>query len=625
MPASSERFVRTKDVRAAAKGRESDILDALGIAWRNGRPHIPCPYPDHDDRNPSWRFDARTGRAFCTCIIDGKSDGIFDVVMKMKAADFDAAKIIVAELLYRDDLIKTTGGGAGQKTDPQSLLNPPADNRDDEILRRYLAARLGIAPDQVLLPSTKTAGIVSLAYFDAPLKNGKPVLVGHWPCCVFETIAADGRQHAHRIYVNADGTGKAELGQDVRGRDRDPKKSARRDPNGPSTAGCCVVWGNPDIEYVILAEGIENGAAVAASFCNEIANGEVAVLSAITAGGIEAFVPWPATRRITVAADRDEAKPSAGFKRGEKAARNLALRLAQGIGDGEQTVWRNADHDLPVTRIGEPELGPDGRMYQQIQYRDEPPSYVPADELHTTAGRRQLEVLIALPGQPGTAYDFLNLFRDTDPDRVRNIVFTALPFRPTAKEIAEFEQRGWRQSKIEEIAAAFPLPPLIGLRVEYRYTETEEIWLYRLKDIREDRETGERTEIWEAVSSPFGNFVLLLSVGEHPIHGLRGHVRTATGAVDTVDFMRAELPKLGASGVRSAMMAAGVRVANGGEMTIVEILKQIQPGDFIQTTAALGWDRAGNDRVFLTPGGKRSEDYGLYLRKSAAAAKADNQ
>jgi hypothetical protein len=608
MPASAERFVRTKAIRAAVKGRESDILDALGIAWRNSRPHISCPYPDHDDHDPSWRFDTRTGRALCTCITDRKSDGIFDVVMKLKRLDFDAAKIYVAETLHRDDLIKTKGdNSSGQKTDPQSLLNPPADNRDDTIPPRYLAARLGIAIDQIPAPSTKMVGITSLAYFDGPLRNGKnnkPVLVGHWPSAVFETIAAEGRRHAHRIYVAIDYSGKAELGQDARGRERDPKKSATRDPKGPSTAGCCVVWGNPDSEHVILAEGIENACAIAVSFRDEIEKGELAVLSGITAGGLEAFVPWPATRRITVAADRDEAKPGTGFKRGEKAARNLALRLAQEAGGGEQTIWRNADHDLPVTRIGEPELHSDGRLYQNVQYGNEPPSYVPADELHTTAGR-QSEVLIALPGQPGTKYDFLDLFRETDQDRVRNTIFAALPFRPSPEEIAEHEQQGRRQSEIEEITAAFPLPPLIGLRVEYRYTETDEIWLYRLKGVREDKETGEQTEIWEAVSSPFGGFVLLLSSGEHLAHGLRVHVRTATGAVDTIDFMRAELPQLAASGVRSAMMSVGVRVANGGEITIVEILKQVGPGDCIDVTQSYGWHHNSDGDVFLTLGGKQ--------------------
>jgi hypothetical protein len=53
------------------------------------------------------------------------------------------------------------------------------------------------------------------------------------------------------------------------------------------------------------------------------------VLSAITANGVEVFAPWPSTRRITVAGDRDETKTGAGFKRGERAARRLALRLAQ--------------------------------------------------------------------------------------------------------------------------------------------------------------------------------------------------------------------------------------------------------------------------------------------------------
>src|SRR6516164_6066964 len=99
MPAAPERFVRTKEILAAAKGREGDIVDALGINWHSGRPHITCPYPGHDDRDPSWRFDPRTGRALCTCITDRKSDGILDVIGKMLGLDFEAAKLRAAELL----------------------------------------------------------------------------------------------------------------------------------------------------------------------------------------------------------------------------------------------------------------------------------------------------------------------------------------------------------------------------------------------------------------------------------------------------------------------------------------------------------------------------------------------
>jgi hypothetical protein len=49
-------------------------------------------------------------------------------------------------------------------------------------------------------------------------------------------------------------------------------------------------------------------------------------------------------------------------------------------------------------------------------------------------------------------------------------------------------------------------------------------------------------------------------------------------------------------------MLAGVRVANGGEVTIVEILKQAEPSDCITVAPLFGWYAAGS---FLTPGGKQ--------------------
>jgi hypothetical protein len=309
------------------------------------------------------------------------------------------------------------------------------------------------------------------------------------------------------------------------------------------------VWGSPDSETVVLAEGPENACTLAVSLCEEIGKGELAALSAVTAGGIEAFDPWPKTRRIIVAADRDEHKPgTAGYKRGERAARNLAMRLA-----GE---------------------------------------------------RRQIEVLIALPGVAGTKYDLLDLFQDTDPDRVRNVVFAALLFQPTADEIAEFKRRSRRKSELEEIAQRYPLPSLIDLRVEYRHTEDDRVWLHKYQGFTEDKETHERIAIWEAVSSPFGALVLLQSMGHQIAFGLRVHVRTFTGATNTIDFMRTELPQLGASGVRSALMGAGVRVANGGETTVVEILKQAEPTDCIDVTQSFGWHRSNGD-VFLTLGGRQ--------------------
>src|SRR5215472_5858595 len=90
-----ERFVTTADIRAAVKGRETDLLDALKIDWRGANTHISCPYPDHADNNPSWRWDERKCKAFCTC---GARD-VLGVLMSVEGIEFDTAKIHAAELL----------------------------------------------------------------------------------------------------------------------------------------------------------------------------------------------------------------------------------------------------------------------------------------------------------------------------------------------------------------------------------------------------------------------------------------------------------------------------------------------------------------------------------------------
>jgi hypothetical protein len=95
-------YVKTKAIKAAAKGHEDEIVRAIGIPWR-GRDHIRCPYPDHDDKNPSWRLMA-SGLAICTCCA-GKTHTVFDVAMKVVGIDFEAAKIRVAQLIGRTDLI----------------------------------------------------------------------------------------------------------------------------------------------------------------------------------------------------------------------------------------------------------------------------------------------------------------------------------------------------------------------------------------------------------------------------------------------------------------------------------------------------------------------------------------
>ena len=90
-------------------------------------------------------------------------------------------------------------------------------------------------------------------------------------------------------------------------------------------------------------------------------------------------MPWPATRRVTIAADRDEDRPSddRGFKAGEKAARAFA----------------RAHHE-------------------------------------------RLEVRIALPGEPGEDVDWLDVLRSAGAEAVRAGIAAAQPFEPAADDEA---------------------------------------------------------------------------------------------------------------------------------------------------------------------------------------------
>jgi hypothetical protein len=126
------RYVTAEAVREAVQGSETEILDALRIPWRIGKPHIRCPYLDHADNHPSWRWDERKARAYCTCITGSRSHSILDVVMHNTGLAFEQAKIRAAELLKRPDLIrerrarKKRGGGGDIPPDQHRNSATPA-------------------------------------------------------------------------------------------------------------------------------------------------------------------------------------------------------------------------------------------------------------------------------------------------------------------------------------------------------------------------------------------------------------------------------------------------------------------------------------------------------------------
>jgi predicted P-loop ATPase len=133
---SGKRYVDIRELDAALKGHETEILDQLGIDWRAAS--TPCPYPDHEhgeriqrkyggvSATVGWRWDPRRAGAVCTCISRGHTDSIFHVAGKMLGlTSYDpesTLEIWLAEHIGRSDLIHTAVDTPTQPPD-----EPPAE------------------------------------------------------------------------------------------------------------------------------------------------------------------------------------------------------------------------------------------------------------------------------------------------------------------------------------------------------------------------------------------------------------------------------------------------------------------------------------------------------------------
>ncbi len=547
------RLVPTRAIKDAVKGQEVEILDQLEIDWMSGNPHIACPYPTHDDDNPSWRWDEKKASAFCTCI--EKSHSIFDVVGAMEGVDFEAAKIRVSEMLGCRELINdqvSAKNGRYQASDAESLLNAPAEDRDDTLPRAYLAHRLSVPAEEVLMPSTPTIGLTALGYFDPPSEGSKakPKPIGNFPCAVFGTVSVDGRAHAHRIYLAPKAAGKADLGNDPDGHPRQPKKSAKL-TDGVSRSGCAVLWGDPSrAPHLLLTEGIENGAAVALAFRAAIEAQEIAVAAGISANGVEAFQPYSVTKRITVCADRDEAEKlngKPGSQRGEKAARKFGI----------------LNHEC-------------------------------------------VTVDIALPGDNGEKLDWLDVFRRDGIEGVQAGIQAAASFVPTAIELEDLARDKSCAADLRKIAEDYPLPQMDTLHLQYAYTGSGKIKVHKRDGWKPDPDTGARVPVLIPVTTPFGIPARLRHAEQQDAYGLRCVVQDMNGEPRAIDFDRSELPRTGASEIQSKLFAAGLRTEAGGDKTAVECLKAADPKNEIVVYRRPGWHEVPGlaDPVFICPNGE---------------------
>jgi hypothetical protein len=201
-------------------------------------------------------------------------------------------------------------------------------------------------------------------------------------------------------------------------------------------------------------------------------------------------------------------------------------------------------------------------------------------------GQQPITHRLALPGEPGTSFDFVDLLLKQGALAVREVLLDAQPIVATPAE-----------QEIEEVERLYPLPLLEGLRVEYGLTRHNGIWIYKI--VLKETKTGEIEEIHTAVCSPFGVVALLdIQDAGGKADGLRVHVRGRDGKPHTVDFECAGLARVAGSDIRARLMEAGLRVEQDGEFVAVQLCKAANPSTLVKTVVKSGWRSAA---LFMRP------------------------
>ncbi len=304
LPRSSEPFVRTADVKAAVAGREAEVLDALGIDWRQGRPHINCPYPDHADKHPSWRWCAARRRAFCICT--ASADDVFDITMKLRVCDFAAAKVFVAEVVGLAPHRGPSRRRAPARPTTTPALASPATTADEqrriaharELWRRAVPAA-GTLVERYLHSRGITIPIPPTIRYLPDAKHAPTSLVLPAMICAVQRL--DRRVYGvHRTYLSQDGTRKAGVEQSRMMLGRIAGGAVRLGPVAPKIA---------------VTEGLETALSIVQACPN------LSVWAALSTSGMRSLVLPPEVREVILAADADA--------EGEKAAIAAAARFVE--------------------------------------------------------------------------------------------------------------------------------------------------------------------------------------------------------------------------------------------------------------------------------------------------------
>ncbi len=324
-----------EELKAGLAGREIEVLRWLGIPWPPARrlTHINCPFPGHDDKNPSWRWDQRKKAWFCSQCVGGD---IFDAVEKMRGVSFVEA----LDLIGRDFLGITAGdpgsrkaskGGRGSKAaagvneaqeEPLPALHPDTDevSTDNTVTAAEHTEKTRQRALRLWTEAQAITGTLAQTYFEQHrsivldwqlLHNSvrfHPSLwcserEGRYPAILFRVSESpDGElMTVHRLYLGEDG-GKAKI--------QEPKKAYCDFKGG-------AIWFGKPLENgeLVKAEGPEN-----ALVC--FMAGRPFVASAIGGANLKNVVAPPAVKSTLIAGDRG--RGADGRKAGEDYAEDAA-------------------------------------------------------------------------------------------------------------------------------------------------------------------------------------------------------------------------------------------------------------------------------------------------------------
>lgn len=267
-----------------ARGRWREILPRFGIETKFlVNRHGPCPMCGGRDR---YRFDDREGSGSYYCNGCGAGTGII-MLRKLRGWDFATACREVDAVIGREPPERAH---AASRPDVARRLRSIEDAlrqaRHPDVVERLLTARKVPISCPVLL------GDRAAAYYD----DGR--LIGRYAAVVAPVIGPDGSlQSAQRLYLDG------------------PEPHKKTLPPVDTIMGGAVRLFDPD-EEMGIAEGIVTALAAASLF-------KVPTWAALSAGGIEAFVPPPGLMRLHVYGDND-----ANYV-GQTAAYALARRAAR--------------------------------------------------------------------------------------------------------------------------------------------------------------------------------------------------------------------------------------------------------------------------------------------------------